>query len=139
MSSPASTFSYTRDSHTIPGVSVEINSSVNNNNNNNNLDNNNNTSQQFNETPATTTTSTSGSVGIDYTKYPSLLDRLYSRFDSDNALRPTILEVDNHWTKKSQPSLLLSPKTDSLDKDKLRDEKNNAFDLLDALSKSGLS
>lgn len=79
----------------------------------------------------------SGSVGIDYTKFPSLLDSLYSKYDSDNALRPTIIEIDNNWTKKSQPSLLLPQKKSSLDKDQLLTEKNNAFDLLDALSKSG--
>ena len=45
---------------------------------------------------------------------------------------------DAEKAKKSQPSLLLPQKTSSLDKDQLLTEKNNAFDLLDALSKSGI-
>ena len=81
--------------------------------------------------------SVSGSVGVDYTKYPALLDSLYTTFDIDNALRPTIIDISSDWKKKSQPSLLLPSKSFFMDNDKLLTEKNNAFDLLDALSKSG--
>ena len=80
----------------------------------------------------------SGSVGIDYTKYPSLLDSLYSKYDSDNALTPSIIDINSQWTKTFQSSLLLPAYTVSLNKDELSKEKNNAFDLLDALSKSGI-
>ena len=78
-----------------------------------------------------------GSTDMDYTQYPSKLDKAYEVYDVDSALRPTIINPSNHWTKKSQKRLLDSPTTTYLNEDSLGKEKNAAFDLLDALSRSG--
>jgi hypothetical protein len=52
-------------------------------------------------------------------------------------VRPTKVEPGDVWRKKFLKSLLAKPSETSLGKDELRTEKNKAFDLLDALSKSG--
>ncbi len=76
-------------------------------------------------------------VALDYTQYPGLLDKAYERFDVDSALRPTIINPGKLWTKRSQKALLEAPTTTTLTGDALGTEKNAAFDLLDALSRSG--
>jgi hypothetical protein len=73
----------------------------------------------------------------DYTKLPSTLDKRFELLDIDSALRPTIIKLDKFWTKKYQKSLVGSPVEETLDEKKQTDEKNQAFDLLDALSRSG--
>jgi hypothetical protein len=52
-------------------------------------------------------------------------------------VRPTKVLLGEVWRKKFQKALLAKPTETSLGKDELRTEKNKAFDLLDALSKSG--
>jgi hypothetical protein len=74
---------------------------------------------------------------MDYTKYPTLLDRRYEELDSDSVLRPTIINPGSVWSKKSFKSLMSEAETKSLHTDDQVSEKNAAFDLLDALSKSG--
>jgi hypothetical protein len=54
-------------------------------------------------------------VAIDYTKIPSELEQKFDKFDENNALRPTIINPDNMWTKTVQKSLLSEPETTSLD------------------------
>lgn len=73
----------------------------------------------------------------DFTKYPALLDEKYALLDEDNALRPTIVKPGTTWTKKYQASLLAKPATKTLGTEEQREERNKAFDLLDALSRSG--
>jgi hypothetical protein len=74
---------------------------------------------------------------MDYTKYPALLDKRYEELDSDSVLRPTIINPGSVWSKKSFKSLMSEAETKSLHIDDQVLEKNAAFDLLDALSKSG--
>jgi hypothetical protein len=74
---------------------------------------------------------------VDYTKFPSLLDRRYEELDSDSVLRPTIINPGSVWSKKSFKSLMSEAETKSLHTDDQVLEKNAAFDLLDALTKSG--
>eukprot|EP00039_Didymoeca_costata_P032748 m.39240 g.39240 ORF g.39240 m.39240 type:complete len:922 (-) comp9523_c1_seq2:101-2866(-) len=74
----------------------------------------------------------------DYTKLPTLLDQRFEAFDDDSALRPTIIKTEDQWSKKSQNGLLSKPKTNSLNRDDQREEKSKAFDLLDALTRSGV-
>jgi hypothetical protein len=74
---------------------------------------------------------------VDYTKFPSLLDRRYEELDSDSVLRPTIINAGSVWSKKSFKSLMSEAETKSLHTDDQVLEKNAAFDLLDALTKSG--
>ena len=75
---------------------------------------------------------------IDYTQIPTKLDSLFEKLDEDSAMHPTIINIGAQWTKKYQKALLAPPATDYLDKTKQESERNRAFDLLDALSRSGV-
>jgi hypothetical protein len=65
------------------------------------------------------------------------IDAKFDKLDEDGAVRPTKVLLGEVWRKKFQKALLAKPSETSLGKDELRTEKNKAFDLLDALSKSG--
>jgi len=75
---------------------------------------------------------------VDYTKIPAVLDQRFEILDEDSALRPTIIKPGNVWEKRAQKALLANPVTETLTNDELKKEKNKAFDLLDALSRSGV-
>lgn len=79
----------------------------------------------------------SSSTGVDFTKIPTELDSKFERLDSDSALRPTILKVGQVWSKTSQSGLLSPLKEEGLNVAKQKLERQNCFDLLDALTKSG--
>ena len=81
--------------------------------------------------------SVDGREVIDFTKYAGLLDKRYEELDPDSALRPTIINPSDNWTKKSTKSLLSAPVTTQLTASELNDEKHAAFELLDALTRSG--
>lgn len=53
------------------------------------------------------------------------------------ALRPTIISPGETWTKRSQKALLAAPATATLGREEQREARAAAFDLLDALTKSG--
>merc|ERR1719197_1626747 len=74
---------------------------------------------------------------VDYTKVPAELDAKFDKLDKEGAVRPTKIEPGTSWRKKFQKALLAQPSETSLHKDDLREQKNKAFDLLDALTKSG--
>jgi hypothetical protein len=74
---------------------------------------------------------------IDFTKYAGLLDRKYEELDLDSALRPTIINPSDKWTKKSTKSLMSEPTTALLTATELNDAKQATFELLDALTRSG--
>lgn len=76
-------------------------------------------------------------LGRDYTLLPGRLDQNFEAFDTDGALRPTVVQAGPNWTKKVRLSLLSPPETMALDNDAQQREKTRAFDLLDALSLSG--
>lgn len=73
----------------------------------------------------------------DYTQVPIEMDRRFEELDLDGALRPTIITPGSTWTKKEQKALLAQPSTSSLSPSEQTSEKDAAFDLLDALTKSG--
>jgi len=73
----------------------------------------------------------------DYTQIPLEMDRKFEALDVDGALRPTIVEIGKNWRKKTQKSLLASPEERTLNIEDQSRERNQAFDLLDALSRSG--
>mmetsp|Transcript_1429 Transcript_1429/g.3174 ORF Transcript_1429/g.3174 Transcript_1429/m.3174 type:complete len:1018 (-) Transcript_1429:117-3170(-) len=73
----------------------------------------------------------------DYTEVPQELNRRFDELDTDSALRPTIINVGEAWTKRFQKSLLSKAEERTLNNDEIKDEKAAAFDLLDALTKSG--
>eukprot|EP01108_Squamamoeba_japonica_P001163 TRINITY_DN1469_c0_g1_i14.p1 TRINITY_DN1469_c0_g1~~TRINITY_DN1469_c0_g1_i14.p1 ORF type:complete len:141 (+),score=57.20 TRINITY_DN1469_c0_g1_i14:617-1039(+) len=62
---------------------------------------------------------------------------MFDKHDKEGGVRPTTIKPSAVWRKKFQKALLAQPSEKSLGKDDLRSEKNKAFDLLDALSKSG--
>lgn len=74
---------------------------------------------------------------IDYTRIPRELDQKFERFDDDGALRPTIINPGDVWSRTHTKSLLAAPTTAAMHTKEQKDEKNRAFDLLDALSRSG--
>eukprot|EP01125_Pyxidicula_operculata_P007407 TRINITY_DN251_c0_g4_i1.p1 TRINITY_DN251_c0_g4~~TRINITY_DN251_c0_g4_i1.p1 ORF type:complete len:1123 (+),score=394.88 TRINITY_DN251_c0_g4_i1:223-3369(+) len=74
---------------------------------------------------------------IDVTKIPSTLDKKFEELDEDAAVRPTIIHFSEEWTKKSQKSLLSKQETQVLLVEQQGEERKKAFDLLDALSRSG--
>merc|ERR1712151_1414945 len=65
------------------------------------------------------------------------MDERFERLDVDSALRPTIISPAVVWTKRAQKALLAKPKEHTLHSDAQKAEKDGAFDLLDALTKSG--
>lgn len=82
----------------------------------------------------TTATTTSG---LDFTKLPGMLDKQYETLDVDNALRPTIIKHGKSWTHEFQKGLLSKAETRTMHENDLKKSKNAAFDLLDALTRSG--
>lgn len=73
----------------------------------------------------------------DLTKVPTELEARFETFDQDAALRPAIISPGDRWTKRAQKALLAAPTESSLDSSAQKVEKDSAFDLLDALTKSG--
>merc|ERR1712216_720844 len=76
---------------------------------------------------------------VDYTQIPKELDRKYEELQSEGggALRPTIIKPGNEWTKKSQKALLAAATTGSLSKADQKSHKEQAFELLDGLTRAG--
>ena len=74
---------------------------------------------------------------VDYTLLPGKLDANFDKFDKWRSLRATTIELGPRWQKTSQRGLLSAPQTAALQPDAQRAERSRAFDLLDALSKSG--
>lgn len=50
-----------------------------------------------------------GGVTLDYTKIPTELEQKFDKFDENNALRPTIINIGETWSKSYQKSLLSEP------------------------------
>ncbi|KAL7571848.1 hypothetical protein ACA910_002925 [Epithemia clementina (nom. ined.)] len=84
----------------------------------------------------TSTTSTT-LVAEDFTLVPKLLDDKLDKYDTDHALRSTVLTAASTWSRRRQENLLVTPQTTELDPEEVERETNKAFDLLDALSRSG--
>jgi hypothetical protein len=77
--------------------------------------------------------------GMNYTKIPQKLDGKFEALDKEGSVRPSIITPSSVWKKKARKSLL-APETSSsssVGTDEQRREKSAAFDLLDALSRSG--
>ena len=74
---------------------------------------------------------------MDYTRLPAVLDAKLLSQDADSAVRPTRIDVGEVWTRRAQRALLAKPTSSALGTDEQKQEKEKAFDLLDALSRSG--
>lgn len=75
---------------------------------------------------------------LDFTKIPTKLDQQFEKLDTDAAVHATIIKTGKSWTKKYQKTLLGNVLSSTLDVDKQKEERNEAFDLLDALTRSGV-
>lgn len=77
-------------------------------------------------------------VGEDFTLIPKLLDAKLEKIDTDGALRSTIIKAGtSNWKRMRQANLLVAPTLSILSTDDIEHEKKKAFDLLDAISRSG--
>ena len=81
--------------------------------------------------------SPSGTPLKDLTKVPQELDTAYETHDTDSCLRASIIAPNGPWSKKFQASLLAKPSETTLGADEQGAAKHKAFDLLDALTRSG--
>jgi hypothetical protein len=79
--------------------------------------------------------STSGEE--DFTLIPKLLDQKLEKYDTSNALRSTIIKTGPKWIRMRQENLLTPIKSSYLAPHDIETEKKKAFDLLDAISRSG--
>jgi len=73
----------------------------------------------------------------DFTAIPKLLDAKLEKYDTDNALHSTTITASQMWTLRRQANLLTSANTVAFDGLGTKTEKKKAFDLLDAISRSG--
>lgn len=74
---------------------------------------------------------------VDLTLMPKILDSTIEKHDADSALRSTIIKTSDAWTRKRQANLLTKIESSTLHSEDIKSEKDKAFDLLDALSRSG--
>lgn len=73
----------------------------------------------------------------DYTAIPNLLEKKYEELDQDHTLRPTIINIGESWKRNFQRGLLGKPTDETLLIEQQESERNKAFDLIDALTRSG--
>ena len=78
-----------------------------------------------------------GNTTLDVTTIPKILDSCIEKYDKDGALRSTTIRTSDHWDRTRQENLLTEAETNGLDPEGIKSEKDKAFDLLDALSRSG--
>jgi len=74
---------------------------------------------------------------VDFTSIPAMLDAKLELLDVESAIRPTTINVGPVWTRKAQKALLGQPSVQTLHAEQQKEETQKAYDLLDALSRSG--
>lgn len=74
---------------------------------------------------------------LDFTQFPAMLDKRFLEFDNDNSLRPTKIIVLEDWVRQTRAGLLAKPTTEHMSESAQRTQKDKAYDLLDAISRSG--
>ncbi|KAI8816120.1 uncharacterized protein EV422DRAFT_509988 [Fimicolochytrium jonesii] len=72
-----------------------------------------------------------------FMRFPTTLDTRLRALASKDAIRPTILSLGEAWTRHRAASILQRVTKSQLDPNTQRMEREAAFDLLDALSRSG--
>lgn len=82
-------------------------------------------------------TTTSKTCTLNFTAIPKLLDEAIEKYDVDSALRSTTIKTSDNWVRERQENLLTKAKVNTFCSADIKSEKNKAFDLLDALSRSG--
>lgn len=78
-----------------------------------------------------------GAATLDFTQIPAALDKQFEALDTDGALRPTKINVLDDWMLESRKGLLGKPLKERLNEGSKKSHKDKAFDLLDAISRSG--
>ena len=79
------------------------------------------------------------SDAADWTTIPKRMNSDFEKLDTDSALRPTIVKVGPTWDRSTQKGLLSKPvRNRSFDVGQQKTERNKTFDLLDALTRSGV-
>merc|ERR1712079_443424 len=68
---------------------------------------------------------------------PREMDQRFEQFDTDGTLRPAIISPGDTWTKHAHKALVANHDTSTLGSEDQCKEKNAAFGLLDALTRSG--
>jgi hypothetical protein len=71
------------------------------------------------------------------TDIPALLDQRFDELDGRCPVRPTTIDVGAQWRRQFQRSIIADPLAESVEVDGQQRLRNDAFDLLDALSRSG--
>ena len=74
---------------------------------------------------------------FDFTSIPFQLDANFEARGLGNSLRAAIINMAPNWTRQRQASLLAQPVEESIYSEQRTAEKRKAFELLDALTKSG--
>jgi hypothetical protein len=82
-------------------------------------------------------TSSSALAFIDYTQIPSQIEKVFHQYDPSGSVRPTIINIGKIWKKETRQSILAPFVTKFLANDEQLKAKNEAFQLLDCLTKSG--
>ena len=75
--------------------------------------------------------------GTDFTALPKRLNKVFEKHDDADALSTTTIKTGSEWIRKRQKNLLTKFEEERLSPNIQRSERNKAFDLLDALSRSG--
>lgn len=81
---------------------------------------------------------TSVVVDYDVCKLPFALEHTYATLDEDGAIHAAILRLDRQWHKWFYRSVLSDESSQVMETADQVHERNRAYDLLDALSKSGV-
>ena len=75
----------------------------------------------------------------DWTNIPKRMDESFEKLDTDSSLRPTIVKVEKNWDRTTQKGLLSKPiRTRNFGVQAQKTERTKTFDLLDALTRSGV-
>ena len=74
---------------------------------------------------------------LNFASLPKVLEGSIEKYDKDSALRSTTIKANDQWSRNRQQNLLANYVSASLDASDIKSEKDKAFDLLDALSRSG--
>ncbi len=78
-----------------------------------------------------------GEKRLDFSRIPNKLDSNLEFLDTYDALRSTKVSIGHEWIRKCQRTLSSKPKKKIVSKEEQEEERRKAFDLLDALTKSG--
>ena len=93
--------------------------------------------QQQQQPPDKKKKKTSEEDFTDFTAIPKILDKKLETYDTDGALKSMIIRAGQPWIRKRQDNLLVAPHEKQLSMSEMESETKQAFDLLDAISRSG--